>query len=161
MLDFDLDGCGWYGTDGLHSEVNVFRYLYQGTSDRDLCYCVILIYRYYWPTRREQSVSHLWRNDVTQSRKQDRGVASRAHVPVDVYFQSPLAYGKTGLGYVRRQDNLAGLRFSRMLPFHVKWLIMASGNCFVTSCTYYMYLTMLWVANLRTKSHHLSPIPKS
>ena len=52
MLDFDLAGscCRgmvglWYGTDGLDSEVDVFRYLYQSTSDQRLCYCVI------WPTR--------------------------------------------------------------------------------------------------------------
>ena len=126
MLDIDLNGCGCKGTvglgcgsDGLDSEVDVFRYLYRSTSDRRLCYCVVWIYRYYWPigdnSRYHTCGEMMWHNRESSLARTGKSkgpwCGSRAHVPV----------GQTGTGRSGR------LRLSRMLPFRTKRLIMASA----------------------------------
>ena len=52
----------------------------------------------------------------------------------------------------------AGLRVSRMLALQTQWLIMASGDCLVTNCTYHICLTILFVANLMRKTNYVSRI---
>lgn len=125
VLDFELDewGCKGtvglgFGSDGLDSEVDMFRFLYRSTSDRRWCYCIVWIYRYCWPigdnSRHHTCGELMWQLSkdwyVKRTVVRIEGTCASRWV-----FSITTSFRQTGTG-----------RFG-MLPFRTKRLIMASA----------------------------------